>query len=202
MVAVMVVLVTTTTACIAVCTAARVPVAARVCALVAAHAAPSDQMFCSTKAQAGAGIFPRLWDFSSLGLGGRARCVPADGFTLVEIVMAIGLFTFALLGVVFMLGNGLRSSSDTQRDSALASVVSSSVSLVRAQPTNATLATNYFSLQGAMLPNASNAAYQVVLKSVGSGGGPTTLDLWTATVTGPVPATNVAGNFLFSRIKP
>jgi hypothetical protein len=117
--------------------------------------------------------------------------------------MAIGIFTFALLGVVFMLGNALRSSSETQRDSALASVVSSSASLVRSQPTNATNATNFFSLQGAMLTNSSNAAYEVELKSVGSGlGGPANLDFWTAKIKGPLPDTNVAGNFLFSRVKP
>jgi type II secretory pathway pseudopilin PulG len=163
--------------------------------------AHTGQVCCSTKTRGSAGAYLGLLDVALLG---QRRCRPADAFTLVEIVIAIGIFTFAVLGVVFMLGNALRSSSETQRDSALASVVSSSASLVRSQPTNATGATHfYFSLHGAMLTSSSDAAYQVELRPVGSGiGGPANLDFWTATITGPLPATNVAGNFLFSRIKP
>lgn len=120
---------------------------------------------------------------------------------MVEIVMAMGIFTFALIGVVLLLGNALRSSSETQRDSALASIVASSASAVRALPTNTVVATNYFSLQGSMLSTANGAAYVSSLNSVGSGSGPTNLEYWTAVVIGPLPATNVTGQFLYSRLK-
>jgi type II secretory pathway pseudopilin PulG len=130
----------------------------------------------------------------------------ADGapaaFTLVEIVIAIGIFTFALLGIVFLLGNALRSSSETQRDSALASVVSSTAAFVRSQPATVLSATNYFSVEGAILTNSNGAAYRVDQKSVGTGGGPSNVDLWTASVVGPLPGTNEVGNFLMSRLKP
>lgn len=125
-------------------------------------------------------------------------------FTLVEIVMAIGIFAFALIGVVMLLGNALHSSSETQKDSALSSAVTMASAWVRGAPTNSVSTNLYFNQMGVVVTNASDGHFQFALRSVGTeaGVGPANLDYWTAVVTAPHPATNVVGRFLLSRTLP
>lgn len=124
-----------------------------------------------------------------------------SAFTLVEIVMAIGIFTFALIGVVMLLGNALRSSSETQRDSALATALGTSASVVRSMSTSVSSTNLFFNQQGSLLTNNSQAYFQFALSAKGAGTGPVSLDYWTVKVTAPYPATNNVANFVLSRMK-
>ncbi|HSI86946.1 MAG: Verru_Chthon cassette protein B [Candidatus Methylacidiphilales bacterium] len=82
-------------------------------------------------------------------------------FSLVEVVMALGVFSFCLVSVIYLLGVGLGSSRESARDSALAAALRSVDTELRMLPA-ATLAnttwnsTNlyYFDGAGNRLTNA------------------------------------------------
>ncbi|PTY00987.1 hypothetical protein DB346_15395 [Verrucomicrobia bacterium LW23] len=82
-------------------------------------------------------------------------------FSLVEVVLALGVFSFCLVSVIYLLGVGLGSSRESQRDSALAAALRSVDTELRMLPA-ATLAgaawnsTNvyYFDIAGNRLTNA------------------------------------------------
>ena len=126
----------------------------------------------------------------------------ARSFTLIEVVIAIGILTFALIGMVLLLGNALRSSMETQRDSALTSALMTSSALVRGFDSRLTSTNLYFDQQGTPVSNTTTQAYfHFALQSVGAGAGPTNLDHWTVKATAPYPATNSVGTFFLNRVK-
>ena len=127
----------------------------------------------------------------------------ARGFTLVEIVIALGLFSFAIIGVIFLLGSGLTSSKDTQRDSALSSALAASAALLRSGTAPLSASTNYFDQQGSLVTNLSTAYYQFTVTPLASGGSlSTNLSMYSVQVKAPYPGTNSVGNFVMSRPKP
>lgn len=85
--------------------------------------------------------------------------------------MALGVFSFCIIGIVFLLATGLDSSRSTQRDSALAAIIQSmdaEVRTMRYSGSNSlsTLVptTNfYFEAAGNRLPSATGATFRVSL---------------------------------------
>ncbi len=123
----------------------------------------------------------------------------ARAFTLVEIVLAVGIFAFAIIGVVFLLGTGLKISAEVQRDSALSSALMTAASLLRTStpPPNVL----FFDQTGSLTPSTTNAHYQFAMTNASSPSTLSQVDLFSITVTAPYPSTNSVGNFLVSREK-
>jgi len=96
-----------------------------------------------------------------------------SGFSLVEVVIAIGIFAFTVVGIVYLLGASLSSSRDSARDSALATALVSVDSAVRTSGTSLMLTgTNiYFDLYGNLLSgsNSTGIYYQASVQPVNSG---------------------------------
>jgi type II secretory pathway pseudopilin PulG len=124
------------------------------------------------------------------------------GFSLVEIAMAVGIFAFAVMGIVFLLSQALQSTSETQRDSALATALISASATVRATDPTTNNLTLLFDRHGSPVDQESNALYRITLASIGNGGLADPVDIWTAQIQGPVPSTNSLGNFLLTRNQP
>ena len=127
----------------------------------------------------------------------------SGGFTLVEIVMAIGIFAFAIVGVVFLLGTALESSAATQRDSALSAALTTTASMVRSYDNLAVPATLYFDLQGSptTVANTATPPYYQFAIAASSSGVLNNLEIYSITVTAPYPSGHNVGSFLVSRPK-
>jgi len=133
----------------------------------------------------------------------KTGCTKTSGaFTLVEIVMALGIFAFAIVGVVFLLGTALESSAATQRDSALSAALTSSASVLRSYDNLAVPSTLYFDQQGSPITaaNMAKAYYQFAIVATTSGV-LTNLEIYSITVTAPYPSGNYVGSFLVGRPK-
>ena len=65
---------------------------------------------------------------------GGTRWAQDPAFTLVEVMLALGIFSFCIVSVIFLLGIGLTSSRDSQKDSAMAAALHSIDSSMRAIP--------------------------------------------------------------------
>lgn len=123
------------------------------------------------------------------------------GFSLVEVTLAIGIFSFALVGVVGLLASALQSSSETQRDSALASAVGTANVVIRSSDPTISSLTLHFDRAGNLLPGPADAYFLFQLQSDGSSAGFPNLEFWSARVTAPYPQTGAyEGNFVFSRL--
>ncbi|KAH0534008.1 hypothetical protein FGG08_007385 [Glutinoglossum americanum] len=127
---------------------------------------------------------------------GRSR-----GFSLVEISIALGVFAFAILGVFGLLGVALDTSTESQRDSSLASVIRTVDSDIRSATDASTLAAlsstpRYFDIVGKPLTSTANAAYKITLKkgtdtAVGtmfSINNAAKLNMWSAVISYPAPS--------------
>lgn len=122
-------------------------------------------------------------------------------FSLVEIVMALGIFAFAIIGVVFLLGTGLTASRETQLDSALSSALTTAAALLRSGPAPLVPTTYYFDLQGSRVTNTGSAHYALTATLLASNGLSSNVNLYTVKATAPYPSTNSVGTFLISRPK-
>lgn len=122
-----------------------------------------------------------------------------QGFTLVEIVIAVGIFAFAIIGVVFLLGTGLKVSTEVQRDSALSSALMTASSLLKSSTPTPTVL--YFDNTGSLTPSAANAFYQFAVTPASSHTTLPRVELFSIQVTAPHPSTNSVANFLVSRQK-
>ena len=47
----------------------------------------------------------------------------SPAFSLVEVIVALGIFSFAVVGIVYLLGSGLSSSRDSAKDSSIAAAL-------------------------------------------------------------------------------
>ena len=103
------------------------------------------------------------------------RPVQDSGFSLVEVVIAIGIFAFAVVGIVYLLGSGLSSSRDSAKDSSIAAALRSVDSTMRTISSGTlagTVTTSgtsfYFDLFGNMLTSgsASNIYYTANVQRV------------------------------------
>ena len=85
--------------------------------------------------------------------------VHASAFSLVEVVIAIAVFSFCLVTIIYLLGIGLNSSRASGQDSSLTAALQTTDALMRANSTN-TLATTttfnyYFDVNGNAVTNSS-----------------------------------------------
>ena len=125
------------------------------------------------------------------------------GFTLIEIAIALGIFSFAIIGVIFLLGTGLTSTKDTQRDSSLSSALAASAALLRSGTVPLSATTNLFDMQGSLVTDPTKAYYRFTVAPLAPGGSlSTNLVLYSVQVSGPYPRTNSFGSFVLSRPKP
>ena len=95
----------------------------------------------------------------------RNFCQNAHGFTLVEVAMALGIFAFAIIPVIGLMGTGLKVSKESIDASTTAQIFRQAKALVS---TNTSIGTTnlYFSNDGNSAANASGAVYQAVLSAV------------------------------------
>lgn len=125
----------------------------------------------------------------------------AKGFSLVEVVLSVGIFSFAIVGVVFLLGTALQSSSETQRDSALSSALQTATAIVQSYDNSTDSAVLYFDQQGSLVTNPNSGHYKFELTAVSGTGLPSNLEFWTVQASSPPPAFPKTGRFLISRLK-
>lgn len=104
-----------------------------------------------------------------------AQSAQRSGFSLVEVMAAIGIFAFCVVSIVYMLGTALSSSRDSARDSSLAAALHGVDAAMRTIPPstlNPTIITSgtsfYFDLFGNMLTSgtASNVYYVANVQAV------------------------------------
>ena len=87
-----------------------------------------------------------------------------------EVIIAIGIFSFCIVGIVYLLGAALSSSRESQRDSALRSILQNMEAEMGALPASILTnlaSTNFdFDLSGALTTVPTNRAYRVVASRV------------------------------------
>jgi len=85
------------------------------------------------------------------------------GFTLVEVAMALGIFAFAIIPVIGLMGTGLKASKESIDASTTTQIFRQAEAVLA---TNASVTDIYFSNEGEKLANASGAVYQAVMSAV------------------------------------
>lgn len=116
--------------------------------------------------------------------------------------MALGVFAFAIIGVVFLLGNSLQSSAQSQRDSALASAVSTTSTLLRTQSSTAPPATLYFDQRGSHLETSVGAYFEFTISSQPSDPEFPGVEKFVITANAPYPVGVPVGRFVATRPSP
>ena len=91
-------------------------------------------------------------------------------FSLVEVIIAVGIFTFCIVSIVYLLGSALNTSRQSQMDSAMAAILRNMESELRAVPSvnlAAVTGTNYyFDVGGNLVTNTNSRAYLAVVTRV------------------------------------
>ena len=140
------------------------------CALLSSmkEVAPSPQVIPMIKNKPGLrtsasslSILPRFSDMhvaSPRHLLPRPSLRKAGGFSLVEVAMALGLFAFAIIPVIGMMGTGLSVSKDSIESSTLAQIFRQAEAYAATNTDNA--GTLYFTRYGEQT-NLSGAIYQM-----------------------------------------
>ena len=141
------------------------------CALLSSikEVAPSPQVIPMIKNKPDLGssasslsILPR---FSDMHVASPRHLLPrpsfrkAGGFTLVEVAMALGLFAFAIIPVIGMMGTGLCVSKDSIESSTLSQIFRQAEASAATNTDNA--GTLYFTRYGEQLASSSGAIYQM-----------------------------------------
>ena len=86
------------------------------------------------------------------------------GFSLVEIAIALGIVSFALLAIVGLLGVGLSSGKSAQIDTMQTSAARAFLSVIRTNnPATFTGATNWVNFDGSTNATATGAYFQCVV---------------------------------------
>lgn len=138
---------------------------------------------------------------------GAARSNRIRGFSLVEITIALGIFTFAILSIIGLLSVALNTSEETQRDSSLTTLIRTLNSEVRSATTSnsVTALLNgplYYDLVGKPVAGGNSNSYfkvtfthsnqgtnsQTAVKSLLGLKSATNLNIWSATIAYPPPA--------------
>lgn len=88
------------------------------------------------------------------------RRTQAGGFSLIEVIIAIGIFTFCIVSIVYLLGVALESSRQSQIDSAMTGILRNMDFEVRSLP--------YTNASGASLLTVTNAGTNFFFDSVGN----------------------------------
>jgi uncharacterized protein (TIGR02598 family) len=92
-------------------------------------------------------------------------CRQADGFTLVEVAMALGIFAFAIIPVIGLMGTGLKVSKESIDASTTAQIFRQAKAVLSTN-TSVTSTNFYFSNEGDKLENVSGAIYQAMVSAV------------------------------------
>ena len=111
------------------------------------------------------------------GMARKARTPRNPGFSLVEIMLALGIFSFCVVGIVYLLGSALGTSRDSAKDSSIAAALHSVDSSMRtiSSGTLAGAVTSsgtsfYFDLFGNMLSGSGSGVYYTAnVQAVNSG---------------------------------
>ncbi|MDR0532341.1 MAG: Verru_Chthon cassette protein B [Verrucomicrobiales bacterium] len=101
--------------------------------------------------------------------GCRNRKTSKRAFSLVEVTLAIGIVSFAILGTLGTFSVGLTTIHDAKNDVAYAQIVSQVSSMVLQTPFDQIQSTNagdtlYFDQAGKQLDNSSGAVYRAALE--------------------------------------
>jgi uncharacterized protein (TIGR02598 family) len=139
------------------------------------------------------------------------RMARARGFSLVEIVIALGVFSFAVIGVFGLISIALNTSKEAQRDSTLASVIRTLDADIRSTTSSAAIAAlsttpRYFDEVGKPLTSSTGAYCKVTLVKgsesniAGTYGlaNASNLHVWSATIAYPAPVYKETTVFLLS----
>ena len=91
-------------------------------------------------------------------------------FSLVEVIIAVGIFTFCIVSIVYLLGSALNSSRQSQMDSAMTAILRNAESELRAVP-SANLAamtgvSSYYDVGGNLATNTNSRAFLAVVTRV------------------------------------
>jgi uncharacterized protein (TIGR02598 family) len=91
----------------------------------------------------------------------------SSGFTLVEVIMALGIFSFAIVAIIGLMGTGLNVSKDSIQDSTFARIYEQVVPIVQSITDNATVnvSTNFTS-SGQISKTSDDALYTVNLSKL------------------------------------
>lgn len=125
--------------------------------------------------------------------------------------MAVGIFAFCIVSLVYLLGLALDSSRDSQRDTAAAAMIRSLDAELRATPAASlatpswvTTNTAYFDLTGNRTTNGAKIFYRAKFRSaaadlLGSASNSTNFFLWTVELSYPAPGYAQTNHFILGR---
>lgn len=89
------------------------------------------------------------------------------GFSLVEVILAIGLFAFAVMGILGLLVTALQAGREAQEVSMVTHLGNRLISEMRAAPFAAPAAgTRYFDFEGTAVPQAAQAHYACTVEEI------------------------------------
>jgi prepilin-type N-terminal cleavage/methylation domain-containing protein len=89
------------------------------------------------------------------------------GFTLVEVILALGLFTFAIIPLIGLMGQGVVISGDSIQTANLAEIHRHAARKVAGSPTSTSLPPMYFTYSGEET-NALSSIYTLTFSNVDS----------------------------------
>ena len=92
----------------------------------------------------------------------------AGGFSLVEVVIALGLFAFAIVPLIGLMGGGLKISEDSIQSSNLAEIYRHASARIASTPTATAIDPMYFTFSGEVATNASSQIYRLTFSNVAS----------------------------------
>ncbi|MEO7934191.1 MAG: hypothetical protein ABIT76_13640 [Chthoniobacterales bacterium] len=118
------------------------------------------------------------------------------GFTLIEVVMSIGLFSFCIVSIIFLFGVGLDSSRESQRDAAFGAILREMDVELRSKSVSLTASndlTLFFNAVGSTVANTSpEAAFRAVSHRVAANKAGVTntnrLSIWKVEISYPAPS--------------
>ncbi len=93
--------------------------------------------------------------------------IRSGGFSLIEIVLALGIISFALVSILGLLAGALSTSRDASDDRIAASMTTRLLSELRSSATFQNATTNYyFDVDGQLLTSEDGAVYEVEVEQV------------------------------------
>lgn len=107
-------------------------------------------------------------------LRAQAGCLDASrgskilGFSLVEVVIALGLFAFAIVPLIGLMGGGLKISEDSIQSANLAEIYRHASARIASTPTATDIDPMYFTFSGEQATNADSRIYHLAFSNVSS----------------------------------
>ncbi len=131
----------------------------------------------------------------------------ASGFSLVELIIALGLFSFCIVSIIFLLSSGLSSSHDTQRDAAFGAILRSMDVELRSRSSSIAGVndlTLYFNAAGGIVTNTSSqdVIFRAVVKRIAPASAAATagitntskFSMWRVDIAYPSPTYNLTSS--------